>query len=185
MGNAVCCNVFVAGGVDPTNENDNLFVLELKPKGLNFHNEKTEEVFQISQVAGSVDALREYLDGGKDVFDGRQNWFYVTKDMEEHLVKPLPPPFNDIDAYVELCWTKADVIFDDAAQLICNLHDKAFTELELQKANVGELTVIRAIKGAEDTGSRKGELIDSILANQKSKGLTVIRVRQKTLEVIS
>ena len=185
----VCCRVFVAGGHDPTDEYNNLFVLELKPKDwASPPKNKAEEEFQLSQVAGSVADLREYLKGGVDFFDGKQNWIYISTDEEEErFVKPLPPPFNKIDAYVELSWGKEDVVFDEVAQLILDLHDKAFTELELQKVTVDELRVIRVVKGAKNVGSRKGELIDSILTDQKSKGLSAVRVLQKTLvtEVIA
>ena len=161
---SVLCEVFVSAGDDPTrNEFDNMFVLELKPKGLDFHNEKAEEDFQISQVAMSVQELREYLCGGKDVFDGEINWVYIgTDEEEERFVKPLPSPFNDIDAYVKLCWVKEDVFFDDAAQLLCNLFDKAFSELELQKLDVGELRIIRAVKGGDKSGYKKPDIIDDI-----------------------
>lgn len=167
------CNLLVAGSNDPVkDENANLFVIELKPKGLNFHNVITEEDFQLSQVAETVDALREYLGKGKDFFSGKKNWHYVSsKEEADQLIKPLPSPFNDINAKVELCWIKADVVLDVAAQSICSIYDKAFTELELQKLHLEQLRVIRAVKGA-DRGLLKPDLVDSILRNQKLKEKT-------------
>jgi hypothetical protein len=178
----LACDILVSGGHDPTDEYSSMFIIELKPKGFDFHNSVAEEDFQISQVAGSVAELREYLAEGKDVFDGKETWVCIGTDEEEaKFVKPLPAPFNDVDAYVNLCWVAADIVYDEAAALLCDLYDKAFTELELQRLDVGELTVIRAVKGAKSCGSRKPELVDAILAQQKSVGQKAVRVVQKSL----
>jgi len=153
-------------------------------KGLVFPEVK-DTVFQMGNFAASVLELREFLKGGVDFFSGEQNWFWVGTDEEEEMfVKVLPAPFNDIDAYVELTWSSKDVVFDAGAQLLLGLHDRAFSELELQRLSVGELQVIRAVKGAGSGGSKKKDLIDAILSHQKSVRQSAVRVVQsKLLEV--
>jgi hypothetical protein len=181
----VSCQVFVSGGGDPTNEYESMFVMVLKPKGYVFPEHPMGAVFEIGQVAGSVLELREYLASGCDIFDGEHNWNYFTKEEEDQFVRVLPAPFDDPEVVIDLIWSKSDVILDKATQLLCDLYDRAFSELELQKLDLGELRVIRAVKGGVKSGHKKADLIDDILGDQKSKGLSAIRVMQKTLEVIS
>jgi hypothetical protein len=178
---SVDCTVFVHGSLDSAQRFDSLFVIDLQPKGLEFP-EIDDVVFKIGQCASSVEELRQYLSDGFDYFVTGQNWLWLT---EEQVIQQLPAPFNAIDATIELRWSSGDVQYDGAAKLICSLHDKAFTEAELQRLPVGQLQVIAAVKGAKESGSRKQELIDGILSNQKSKGLRAVRVKQQRMEVFS
>jgi len=175
----VSCKVFVSAGPDPTKEYESMFIINLKPRDLVIP-EESEEAFNMGNVAVSVAELREYLAGGVDYFDGRQAWFWCDEKEEAQYVKPLPSPFNNPEAYVELSWSNGDVFFDDAAQLLLNFHDKGFTERELEQFTVDQLNVIRAVKGMEQCTLRKRELIDAILNDEKSKGFKGIRVVQKT-----
>jgi hypothetical protein len=179
------CQVLVSGGGDPTDEYRSMFVMELKPKGYVFPESPRGAVFEMGQVAGSVPELRAYLADGLDIFDGEHNWNYFTKEEEDQFVRVLPAPFDDPEVVIDLVWTGADVVFDAAAQLLCDLFDREFTELELQRLPVDELRIIRAVKGCEKSGSKKADLVDAVLSDQKSKGLRAVRVRQVTLEVIS
>ena len=181
MSSPVQCQVFVSAG-DPISEYNSMFLMELKPKGFVFpEQEEDGAIFEIGQGAMSVEELREYLAGGVDHFDGCQNWIYLSKEEEDRYVRVLPPPFDDPEADVDLAWSKDDVVFNAPAQLLCDLYDEAFSELELQKLDVGELRIIRAVKGGDKSGYKKPDIIDDILRVQKSMGQRAVRVKQTSI----
>jgi hypothetical protein len=163
-----------------------MFLIELKPKGLVFPvQEEDGAIFQIGTGAASVEDLRAYLEAGVDVFDGSQNWFYMDEGMLDQYVRVLPSPFNDPDVVLQLTFAKEDVVFDEAAQLICSIHDRAYSELELKALGVEELRLIYAAKSAKASSVRKADLVDLILLDQKSKGLSAVRVKQTSLMEVS
>jgi hypothetical protein len=178
----VLCQVFVSGGGDPADEYQSMFFMDLKPKGYVFPEQPEDgAIFEIGQSASSVEELREYLAGGVDHLDGNQNWIYLSEEEENKYVRVLPAPFNDPKAVVPLAWCKEDVVFDAAAQLLCDMFDKAYSELELLKLDLDELRIIRAAKSALHSGCKKADLIDDILLDQKRKGLAAVRVKQVSL----
>jgi len=157
-----------------------MFLIELKPKGYVFP-EMDDGCFQMGNAASSVADLREYLAAAVDQFDGQQQWCYMDDAGLDKYVRVLPVPFNDPDAMVELTWSKEDIVFYADAQMLLDFFGRAFSELELAKLSVDELRLIAAVKAAGYGGSRKADLVESILLNQRRAGLAAVRVVQTSL----
>ncbi len=181
----VVCQVVVSGGSDPTDQHRSMFIIALKPKFLVFPKNEFGQVFNMGNVADSVKDLREYLAGGFDRFLGEQAWMYFDEEELDKFVRVLPEPFNDPDVQAELTWTEEDIVFDKAAALLLDFYDSVFSELELQRLKVGVLRIILAVKDHSLLCSKKADLIEAILQDQKSKGLSAVRVKQQGLEVFA
>ncbi len=182
MCSPVACQAFVFGGGDPADAAVSMFIVELKPKGYVFpEQEEDGAIFQIGNGASSVEELREYLTAGVDVFDGRQNWCYMDDEQLDKYVRVLPAPFNDPDIELALVFCKEDIVFDEVARMICDMHDRAYSELELKKLDVEELRLIYVAKAGKGSSMRKADLIDLILLDQKRHGLRAVRVKQTSL----
>jgi hypothetical protein len=182
--------VRVSGGSDPADEYQSLFIIEFRPKGIVFPENFYGQVFQMGEVADSVPELRKFLAGGFDWFLGEQAWVHFDEEEIEKFVMPLPPPFNDPDVQAHLVWGNEDVVFDRAAQILLGFYDTAYAESVLQGLKVGELQIVLAAKARGENFrsvncSRKADLIEAILEDQRRKGLSAVRVIQKTLEVLA
>ncbi len=185
----VRCEVLVSGGHDPTDEYSSLFILEFNPKAIVFPPNTYGDVFQMGEVANSVPELREFLVGGQSWFFGEQAWIHFDDEDIERFVKPLPAPFNDPDVQAKLFWSEEDIIFDKLAQILLDVFDGCFSEEHLQRLEVPVLQIILAAKTRSEnsrsvTASRKAELVEAILADQKSKGLRAVRVKQTSLSEV-
>jgi hypothetical protein len=158
----VFCDIYVSASHETRNKYLDLFCVELKPKGLVF-----PEDFFIARGISTAKSVEEYIAEGEDYFSGSENWFWIADDSEEEelIIKPLPYPFNNREAYVVLKWTAEDVHFEDEAKTLWQMYQHKYGEAELQAKTVDELKLIARAKDAK-AYTKKDDIISAILTQQ-------------------
>jgi len=161
----VDCELHVQGGTDPTNTYEQMFFVEIVPKGLKF-----PEEFFIARGISTTKELERYMKEGLDLYSEEESiGMSGDEEWEKEILAKLPAPFNELGGCVYLKWKcPDDVSFDKAGEILWDFYTHTFTAEELEAKTVGELKIVAAVKGVQRP-DRKAELIANILSTSVLK----------------